>query len=219
MAFIADMDPLERRADDDADLNAPDSDDADNTNDADDTDDEPPKKPVAKTTTTTTSTPAGQAGQNKPPKTITTTTSNPAGQAGQNKPPKTTTITDAMNNKPPKTTTITDAMNNKPNAAGKAADPTITAPAWLSELMGAQTSTYTWGKGRTSDVLYAQSAYSTILAENPQLAAANMTGMEFNAVAQSLNSSQRGCYADRAFPMALDDHDSCNLGFFCTSYL
>jgi hypothetical protein len=124
-----------------------------------------------------------------------------------------------MNNKPPKTTTITDAMNNKPNAAGKAADPTITAPAWLSELMGAQTSTYTWGKGRTSDVLYAQSAYSTILAENPQLAAANMTGMEFNAVAQSLNSSQRGCYADRAFPMALDDHDSCNLGFFCTSYL
>ncbi|KAF1826207.1 uncharacterized protein K489DRAFT_331978 [Dissoconium aciculare CBS 342.82] len=102
----------------------------------------------------------------------------------------------------------------KANPVMGAADPTVTTPAWLNDVM-----THDWGKDSSSDMQYASAKYSTALAENPDLAKVNMTGMEFNAVARIMNSTQRGCYADSALPMALAANDTCNLGFFCKSTL
>jgi hypothetical protein len=200
------MDPLDRRADNDADVDAPDGDDADFT------DDEPPTPTTRGTANNKPKTTAVDADadededEDEPNTTAKATAKTTNRNAGQDQPPKTTAVPNAVANKP---TTIPTPVNN-------AADPTITPPAWLSDFMAAPTSQYTWGKDRSSDKLHAQSAYSSILAANPALAAANMTGNEFNLFADTLNSSQRGCYADRAFPMALAENDTCNLGFFCT---
>jgi hypothetical protein len=201
------MDTIDRRADDDADVDAPDADDADFA------DDEPPTpttRGMANNKPKTTAVDADadeDEDEDEPNPTAKATAKTTNRNAGQDQPPKTTAAPNAVANKP---TTI-------PSAIGNAADPTITPPpAWLSDFMVTQTSQYTWGKDRSSDVLYAQSAYSTILAANPALAAVNMTGNEFNLFAKTVNSSQRGCYADMAFPMALAMNDTCELGFFCT---
>jgi hypothetical protein len=219
MAVIIDVGPVERRDDNDADVNDPDADDA-NANDpgADDADANDPGADDADANDPG----ADDADANDEPSPTTAATTNAA-----NNGPKTTAVTtakttnqNAAQGQLPKTTAVVDAMSNKPTmiptAVGNAADPTVTAPAWLSDLTATQARSYTWGQDRASDLLHAQSAYSTILAANPALATVNMTGLPFDMAAYSMNSSQRGCYSTAALPMALAMNDTCNLGFFCT---
>ena len=45
----------------------------------------------------------------------------------------------------------------------------------------------------------------------------NMSSIQFDEAAYSLNDTQTGCYRKGALPVALAENDTCLLGWYCMS--